>query len=415
MPRGLGDISSLRLEVLQGFVTKYMRPPNLLMMNLFGSSNSPSSTVKWESQEGGRGMSPFKPPGAPTQLTAPFGLAQHSAEAAFWGDKMYFDEEFLNNLRKEGTEAEYLGAEQRLARELAGIVIRASRRKEWMFVKMLMAGSFTYKATGGVKISVDYDIPSDHSVTLATADKWQSGTNRDILNDIIDGKKKISDDTGMPVTHAVFNSTVLKFMAQDPSIQTLLQKTTFGRGDLFEGDVNKIVGANPKVIGGLLDIPNFVCYDERYEVRANLTAVVTADSTTTISVDDVTDFEVGDTLRFVDVSANTWEEETISAVNVEAGTLTVSTAPATSYKAIQDYVTVRRAYLPDDKFLMFASQVDGQPIAEYKAAPFGLNRNWGQDTDRWEVKDPDGVFIRVQDKGLPVLYQRDAMYILDVN
>jgi hypothetical protein len=35
-------------------------------------------------------------------------------------------------------------------------------------------------------------------------------------------------------------------------------------------------------------------------------------------------------------------------------------------------------------------------------------------TDRKETWDPDGVFLRVQDKGLPVLYQRDAIYNLTV-
>jgi len=348
-------------------------------------------------------------------MTSPQGVAQHSAEAAFWGDKAYYDEEFLNNLRKEGTENVYLGAQERLARDLATYMNRVDRRREWMMAKMILSGSFSYSATGGVKISVDYDIPSDHQVTLATADKWQAGTSRDILSDIIDGKKKISDDTGSQVTHAIFNSTVLKYMAQDPSILTLLQRSAFGQGNLFDGPVDKIVAVNPKIIGGLLDIPNFIVYDEMYEVRAYLTAVVTADSTTVVSVEDVTDFEVGGTLRFYDVSAGTWEEETIASVQVEAGTVTVSTAPSTSYKAIEDYVVMRRPFVGDTQFVMFAGQVDGRAIAEYKKAPYGLDRVWGAKADREEQWDPDGVFVRVQDKGLPVLYQRDAIYQLTVN
>ena len=415
MPRGLGDIPSLRLDVLQNFVTKWMMPPDLILMNLFGSSNSPSSTIKWESQEGGRGMSPFKPPGSPTQVTAPFGVAESSAEAAFWGDKMFFDEEFLNNLRKPGTTEEFMDAEQRLAKEMRGLTNRAHRRKEWMFAKMFSSGSFTYSATGGVKLSVSYSIPSSHNVSLATASKWQNGTNRDILSDIIDAKKLVSDDTGAKISHAIFNSTVLKYMAQDPSIQTLLQKSTFGQGNLFEGNLDKIVGVNPAIIGGLLDIPNFIVYDEKYEVRANLTAAVTADSTTVVSVDDVTDFEAGQTLVFRDVSAGTTESETIASVQVEAGTITVSTAPSTSYKAIEDYVSVVVPFIGDTKFIMFADTVDGDPIAEYKMAPFGLDRNYGLKPDRWEEKDPDGIFVRVEDKGLPVLYQRDGLYILTVN
>jgi len=415
MPRGLGDIPDLRLEVIQNFIETFMSPPQLVLSNLFGSSDSPSSTIKWESKKGGRGMTPFVPPGAPSPVTYPYGVASHSAEAAAWREKMYFDEEILNNLRKEGTESEYMDAQTRLARELAGLVNRCNRRREWMFAKMLFTGSFTYDIKAGVSLSVDYEIPSDHLVTLATNDKWQSGTSRDILGDIIDGKKVISDDCGGVVDYALCNSTVLKYLAQDPSLLTLLQKTAFGQGDLFQGNKNNIVGVNPAVLGSLLDIRNLVVYDEQYEVRAYLTAVVTGASTTTISVEETADFEVGGTLTFVDVSAGTTEDETISAVSADNNTVTVSTAPTASFKSQEDYVFMRRKFIPDTAFAMFASKVEGQPIAEYKRAPYGLKRSYGMTPDRKEEWDPEGIWIRVRDKGLPILFQRDAVYVLTVN
>ena len=415
MPRGSSDIPDLRLEVLQKFVETFMIDPNLILMNLFTSSPSPSSTIKWESKKGGRGMTPFVPPGAPAPVTAPYGVALHSAEAAYWKEKMPFDEEFLNNLRKEGTEAQYLDSRSRLAREMAGLVNRASRRKEWMFSKMLFTGDFSYAATGGVKIAVDYDLDSNHKVTLGVDDKWEAGSTRDIISNIIDGKKLVSDDCGGQIDYALCNSTVLKYLANDSDIQTLLSKSAFGDGNLFSGKVNKIVGANPKVIGALLDIPNLVVYDEQYEVKAWLTAAVTGASTTVVSVDDVTDFEVAGTLRFVDTSAGTYEDETIASIQVEAGTVTVSSAPTASFKAGEDYVVMTRKFIPDDKFCMFSSKVDNQTIAEYKQAPFAMDRHYGQKTDRHDEWDPEVTWIRVQDKGLPILYQRDAVYILTVN
>jgi len=415
MPRGLGDIPELRLEVLSKFVTKFTADPGLMLMNMFPSSDSPSSTIKWESHVGSRGMVPFKSPGDKTHVTHPLGVAQNSAEAAFWGEKEYFDEEFLNNLRKEGTESQYLSAQQRLARELNSLIIRANRRREWMFAKMMVDGSITYSVTGGLKFTVDYDIPTANKVTLTTDYKWQNGTSRDIMGDIITGKRVISDANGGAVTKAICNSQVLQYMAEDPSILTLLQKTTFGEGDLFKSNRNGLVGVNPNIIGSLLNIPELIIYDEKYEVRQYLTAVVTADSTTSISVGNAADFEAGGTLKFHDVSAGTTETETISSVDVEAGTITVSTAPSTSYKAGEDYVSMTKSYIPDDKFIMVAPTVEGQGIAEYKRAPYGLNRGYGMRADRKEEWDPEGVWIRVQDKGLPVLYQRDAIYILDVN
>lgn len=414
MPRGIGEIPSLRLETLQKFVTLWTAPPGLILQNVFPASDSPSSTIKWESQEGSRGMTPFVPPGAPAPTTAPHGVAAHSAEAAYWKEKMHFDEEFLNNIRKEGTETQYMSAVQRLAKELNGLQNRSARRKEWMFSKMLFAGSFDYSVVGGTKISVDYSLPSANSVTLTANYKWSDGTQRDMLGDVIDGKKQISDECGGKVDYAFCNSTVLRYLAQDPSILALLQKTAFGEGDLFKGSRNGIVGVNPKVLGSLLDIDNLIVYDEKFEARTYLTAVVTADTTSTITVEDTADFEAGGTLRFHDVSADSFEDETISSITTESKQIVVASAPSTSYKAGEDYVSMVRPFIPDTTFAMMASMVEGQKIAEYKRAPFALDRHYGTKVDRHEEWDPEGVWIRVQDKGLPILYQRDAVYILTV-
>ena len=124
MPKGLGDIPELRLQVLMDFITKWMTPPTLLLSNLFPSTDYPSSSIKWESKEGGRGMAPFKPPGSPSPVTSGYGIAQHTAEAAFWGEKMFFDEEFLNNIRQEGTLAQYKSARETLAEGLADLLNR---------------------------------------------------------------------------------------------------------------------------------------------------------------------------------------------------------------------------------------------------------------------------------------------------
>ncbi|MEA2067012.1 MAG: major capsid protein [Thermotogota bacterium] len=413
MPTGSSDISILRLEVLQKFMETFMSPPNLTLMNIFGSSASPSSTVKWESQRGGRGMTPFVPPGAPAPTTAPHGIAKHSAEAAYWKEKMYFDEEFLNNLRKAGTTAEHQSAAATLARELALLSNRSNRRKEWMFAQMLFNGSFDYAVKGGVKASVNYDIPDDHKVTLASAYNWDDGATSVILSDIQDGKKKISDDCGGIVDLAVCNSTVLKYMANDTTLRGILQKNAFGDGGLYKGNLHDIIGVNSKVLGALLDIPNFVIYDERYEIRAWLTSAVSVGQSW-VEVDDVSDFETGQKIRFYDASAGTYEDRWIYGITTETNMIQLSQGLSSAYKASEDYVTMGKCFIPDDKFVMMATKVDGQPIAEYKEAPFGLARHYGQFTDKNEKWDPEGVYIRVQDKGIPILYQRDAVYILDV-
>ena len=286
-----------------------------------------------------------------------------------------------------------------------------------MFAKMLFSGGFIYQTTGGTRLAVDYGLPTENNVTLTTNYMWTAtggSATIDIVGDIIDGKKVIKDATGAFVDRAMCTTKVLQYMAQDTTLIALLHKSAFGNGDLFSGNKNKLLGVNPNVVASLLDIPFLQINDEMYEIRAFLTAAVVGTSTVVVSVEDTTDFEVGYKLRFVDVSAGTWEEETIASIQPEASTITVSNAPTASFKAGEDFVFMRKTFIPSNKFIMFASSVEGKSIAEYIAAPYGLNRSYGMQTDRHETWDPDGVFLRVQDKGLPVLYQRDAIYNLTV-
>jgi len=416
LTRGSAHIPSLKLEVLQNFVTSFMSPPNLILKKMFASSKSPSSAIKWESKRGGRGMTPFVPPGSPAPVTAPFGFAQHQAEAAYWKEKMPFDEEFLNNLRMPGTEATHMEAKRKLADELAGLVNRSDRRQEWMFVQMLITGEISYAVKEGYKIDVDYQIPSGNQVTLGSAYYWDTGGSKNIISDIRDAKKKVANECGGRIDTAMFNSDVLAMLADDTTIRQLLQKSYFGDGKLFGsgGDLSNIIEANAKVIGSLLDIDNFVLYDEQYEVRAWLTAVITGGATTWVTVDDVSDFAVGETLRINDQSAGTYEERYILAVEAATNRLQIAYPPASSYKAGEDFVTMVKYFMPSDKFLMFASKVDGKPIAEYKQAPFGVKRHYGRFTDKHDDWDPEVTWIRVQDKGIPILFQRDAVYCITV-
>jgi hypothetical protein len=414
MPRGSSDIPILRLEVLQRFMESFMAPPNLILSGMFAATTSPSSTIRWESQRGGRGMTPFVAPGTPAPVTSPHGVAQHVAEVAYWKEKMPFDEEFLNNLRQPGTDAVYQSAEAKLARELAGLKNRSMRRKEWMFAQMLCNNGFSYQVKGGYRASVNYGIPSDHRITLAAAYNWNNGASKDILADIRDAKIALSQDCGGTIDYAICNSMVLKLLAADTTIRDILKRQNFMESNLYSGNLNSLLGVNAKVLGSLLDIPNLVIYDEMYEVRAWLTGAVTGGSTTWVSLDDVSDFEEDAAIRFWDVSAGTYEDRVVIGVNVENGTVQINYPPATSYKSGEDYVTQAKPFIPDDKFIMMASRVDGQAIAEYKQAPFGLNRNYGQFTDSYDEWDPEVTWIRVQDKGLPILFNRDAIYTIDV-
>ena len=406
MPIGINDIPALRLTVLNKLVTKYMMPPNLILSQFFKDVNYESDNIEWESQIGSRGLTPFAAEDAESPAAAIPGVGQNSAQAAFWKERTFFGSSFLNNIREVGTDRRYQSAERTLGNQVRNLSNRSYRREEWMRAQMLCNDGFTYKDKNGVYITLDYGIPDDNKVTLATDYKWDEGTKRNIVKDISDGKLVVSNANAGVLSHAIFTSEVLQYMMFDDTIQTLLQKSSFGNGDMFANPTN--------VIGNLLGIGNMHLYDEAYQIRAYLTTALAASTDPTVYVDSTVDFEVGGTLTVLDVSAKTIETLTISAVNTNSGTLSTTGTLASAYKATEDYVYMTKKFIPTNKFIMWADNVDGEPIAEFMKAPHELERRWGQQIDRWEKRDPDGIFVRVEDKGLPVLYHEDAVYQLTV-
>lgn len=403
--KGSAGIPALQLEVLNKLITKFDKAPNMYFSGLFGTSQYESDTIKWEIEYGSAGMTPFVAPGSVAPAIGMDGIGEASAKAAFYKEKMYFDEVFLNNIRQPGTWATYQTAERKLSRGSRKLRNRIDRRREWMMAQMLSEGTLTYTHSGGTKFTVSYGIPTNHQITVAAP--WCTGTP-DPISDIFDAKTLLANDAGVTPDVCMMNSELLKCLMLDSTLQGLLQKSTFGNGDLF---------ANPaQVIGTILGVSPLRVYDELYEVTGWITANVTI-ADTVISVDDTTDFEAGGTLRLVDMSENnTYEDCTIASVQHAASTVTIS-APGTvgAYKANEDKAIMRKKFIADDKFLMLSTTSgDAQPIAEFMEAPYGTDRRWGMYADTKNEWDPEGLWLRVQDKGLPVLYHPDCVIQMTV-
>jgi hypothetical protein len=373
--KGSAGIPALELVTLNKLISKFDRAPSMFFSNLFPVQQYESDAIKWELEYGTAGMTPFVAPGSIAPSVGIDGVGEASAKAAYWKEKMYYDEEFLNNMREPGTWATYQTAERKLSRGARKLRFRCDRRREWMTAQMLVNGSLSYLQKGGIRVSISYGIPATHQVTLTGNDCWNvTHADSNPVEDVFDGKKIISEDALTQVNHAVLNSELLKVLLMKGTIQDLLKSSAFGDGDLFQ---------NPsQVIGTLLGVGPLTVYDEMFEITGWLTGNVTGGATTVIPVDDASDFEAGGTLRFIDMSeVNVWEDETIASVDVEAGTVTVSVAPTKSFKANEDKVIMRKKFIPDNVFFMFADNAEGEPIAEFMEAPHGLGRNWGTFAD----------------------------------
>lgn len=405
--KGSEGIPQLKLETLNKVLRAFPKAPKLFFSNLFGSNKAESDTIKWEIEYGSAGMTPFVAPGSVAPAIGLDGVGEGSAVAAFFKEKMYFDEEYLNNLRKIGSYAKHEAAKVKLARGLRKLRNRMDRRREWMFSQALINGTFSYVTKGETQISVSYGMPTTHIVTLATDDKWLAGSTKNPVRDIMDAQTVLSTDAGVRADEAMLNSELVKLLVLDSDIQALLSKSAFGNGDLFTRPV--------EVLGSLLNIKLNV-YDELYEVQGWLMSTVTGGSTTEFTVDDPSDFEVGGTARFIQIKEyNTWEDEVITAVNKSTGAITVAAAPTLSFTAGVDKVIMRKKFIDDTTFFMMSkTSNDGMPIAELLEAPYGMDRRWGYYADKHDEWDPEGMWLRNQDKCLPVIYHPDTTYKLIV-
>jgi len=405
MGKGIDGIPILHLETLNKLVSKMPKSPDTFFVNKFGTDKWDSDTVKWDKEYGSAGMTPFVAPGAPAPSIGLDGYGEGSAKVAYFKEKMFFDEELLNNLRQVGTNKKMRG-EKQIARGVNKLSLRIDRRREWMCCQMAVHGELTYTQKGGTKIHVDYGIPEDNKITLADNRKWGTGADRNPIEDIYDAKQAYSENLGKSPDYTLCNSTVLKLLMFDTKLQDMLKKSAFGDGDLF---------ANPeRVIGNLIGVGPLAIYDEFYEVPGWLVQSVST-SDTEIFVEDATDFAVGGTLYFWKMAEPLSKEtRTITDVDVVAGKLTIDSAPSKTYKARFDKVWMRRKYVDDNVFHLGSWTKDGAPVAEVAEAPYGLKGSYGKFIDRKEEWDPDGIFVRAQDKAFPLLYHPDTMMKLTV-
>lgn len=407
-----GDaIPELKQTALQKLITRFQTAGNLILTKLFGSDRYESEDIEWDAQVGNRRMTPFAAEDAPAPMVGMDGISSHKAHAAFWKEKMYLGSSFLNNIREPGNSNKHYAASKILAREGAKLRNRCDRRKEWMFCKMLTAGTFTYLDKRGSKVSVDYGVPAANLPTLASDRLWSASTSK-IVEDWYSIVQSFQYASQTAPTHVLVTSDVVNAIRVNSGLQTLLAKSAFGNGDLLTRPA--------EVIGSLLNIPNFIIYDEMYEVRCWMSAALAAGTGPhTIYVDEVGDLVVGDVIYGVRINTTGGQHTktaamTITAIDAVAGTITATGTIATALRPQMDYVYTIRKFLPKDRFTLFADSIEGQKIAEFAEAPFDLDRHYGIKVDGDIKWDPDGVVVRVQNKGLPLLFHEDAVYSVKV-
>ena len=407
-----GIPAELHHEVLTRTIQKMPAPSSLVFTNLFPSQQYESDRIRWAMEYGTAGMTPFVAPGSPAPTMGDDAMySEGSAAAAYWKEKNFIDEQRLNNLRNPLTTTQRQTARTQIARQQRKLRSRCDRRREWMIAKAFFDHKLTYQREGGTKFTVDYGVPPHHKQELTGDDVWDDGTGSPgstatPIRDIYDIKKDFVEDVGVNPTDFFMNSELLKVLMFNTDLQDLLKKSAFGDGDLFSRPA--------QVIGQLLGLGNLTVYDDLYEITAWLTSDA-ASGDTILSVDDATDMEAGQDVRIYDLRTPFgYGSYTIDSVDIPNNTITLASSLNESYKGGLTRVTMRKKFITDDKVGIFARSVDDEPIAEFMEAPFGNDRHFGIYADSKEEWDPEGVWMRIQNKGLPVIYHPDALWTLKV-
>lgn len=137
------------------------------------------------------------------------------------------------------------------------------RRWEWMASKAILDGAVTLVDNDYPQVVIDFERDTDHTVTLAGADKWDSGT-QDIIGDINDWRYMVRQARfGGPVTRMTIGTDAWAAMSADPAVMELLDTTI--KGSTTDFNRGPLAGEEIEFLGKLDGALDLYLYRGYYE------------------------------------------------------------------------------------------------------------------------------------------------------
>lgn len=139
------------------------------------------------------------------------------------------------------------------------------RRWEWLAAKAVIDGEVTLVDNDYPQILIDFQRDNNHTVVLAGADKWDSGT-QDIIGDINDWRYMTRKAKfGGPVNRMTVGSDAWAAMSADPALMELLD--TNMRGSTADFNRGPLAGEEVEFIGRLDATLDIYLYRGYYETQ----------------------------------------------------------------------------------------------------------------------------------------------------
>lgn len=202
------EISILQPRVLNGVITEFEGPENLVGRTLVGTPvGDPNPTWEYDIIRASRGaQTSYNSPNAEAQVLDQMTIGHMEGQYAYMRDKKVFNATTLRWLRAAGESAVAArNAEARVLDELQDMRLQQMRAEE-IAIWAMLTGSWAYTMINGVTVTVNYQLPTTHNVTVGTS--WGAGGD-DPIGDIQSWKRVVERDAGFPIRTAYLNSVTM--------------------------------------------------------------------------------------------------------------------------------------------------------------------------------------------------------------
>ena len=245
-------VAELEWQSLTATINEIKSPNRFLQDLLFRERNTHSTqTLEIGRWTGGRKMVPFVKVGAQAFPVQGVGKAFTTVKAPNIRIKISFVPSPLLFGRQPGTtvfvrrgEETISAVQQHIAKDMQYMADQITNREEWMCAQAL-TGVISYSGADDLEAEAfefDYSRDAAHSVVLAGADKWDSGTE-DIAGDVRAVKRLVMEAVGLTLTDAICGTTAATAFLNSAKVLAILERRN------PEGDGPQILGGQVRPDG----------------------------------------------------------------------------------------------------------------------------------------------------------------------
>lgn len=299
-------------------------------------------TIKWDEQSPlNFGLTKPVAPHAESPIIQGGHMKQFTITPGAFREKYVLRPDELIALRKLGTASETQAARDIVARRLLWLRERAQDRLEWLGWNAL-SGQIVI-SENNVNYTLDYSLPAHLDVTLTGAARWNQPSSANPINDIMDMLNLVIG-YGFNYGSIWMNSTTAQVALQIDQFRDLFNSAV-GGGQLARG-VRAMGTLQEILVLHVPGMPPFKVWDAGYREETPTMADAIATDTSVV-VDSVVNFAVGQNITIVHATDRTEQLLTIDGITAATKTISFTGTPLTAAYPQGSTIRLFQRYIPD--------------------------------------------------------------------